>query len=403
MNTPGPQNGEQVLAFQRAATRFRFHLLGLAHLPTHRDYSPCAYTQKVIKLARMLKSLSHEVVFYGGEGSEVECDEFVPVLSAAERRACYGDYDWRREFFRHDPGDLAHRAFNRNAVAAVRARQRPGDFLLCTMGTYHKPVADELRGLWVVEPGIGYEGAFAEFRAFESYAWMHFLYGRSGQNDGRWYDAVIPNYFDPEDFPFREQKGDYALYVGRLVRRKGLDVAVQATRALGVPLVVAGQGSLENAEEGLHVRDRHVEFVGSVGAERRAELMGRARVLFAPTYYVEPFGGVAVEAQLCGTPVLTTDWGAFSETVLHGVTGFRCRTFDDFLWAADNVRRLRPADCRDWAVNNYSAGRVRWMFQEFFAKIADVGGRGWYELHPERQELDWLRKQYPKKRMKDEG
>ncbi len=100
----------------------RFHLLGLAHLPTRREFSPCAYTQKVIKLARMLKMLGHEVLFYGGEGSEVACDEFVPVLSAEARRACYGDYDWRREFFRHDGNDAAHRAFNRNAIHAIRAR-----------------------------------------------------------------------------------------------------------------------------------------------------------------------------------------------------------------------------------------------------------------------------------------
>src|SRR4051812_22812589 len=126
----------------RAVPKFRFHLLGLAHLPTHRDCSPCAYTQKVIKLAKMLTSLGHEVIFYGGEGSDVACEEFVQVVSAADRRDCYGDYAWRREFFRHDGDDSAHRTFNANAAAAVRARRRPGDFLLCTMGTYHKPIAD---------------------------------------------------------------------------------------------------------------------------------------------------------------------------------------------------------------------------------------------------------------------
>src|SRR5262245_12332288 len=140
MDTDSPRDGDPAHAPRRGADRFRFHLLGLAHLPTHREYSPCAYTQKVLKLARMLKSLGHEVLFCGGEGSEVDCDEFVPVLSAAERRASYGDYDWRREFFRHDGGDAAHRAFNRNAAAAIRARQRAGDFLLCTMGAYHRPV-----------------------------------------------------------------------------------------------------------------------------------------------------------------------------------------------------------------------------------------------------------------------
>ena len=81
---------------------FRFHLLGLAHLPTHPSVSACAYTQKVIKLARMLRQLGHAVTFYGGEGSEVVADECVQVVSAADRRAAYGDYDWQTEFFRHD-------------------------------------------------------------------------------------------------------------------------------------------------------------------------------------------------------------------------------------------------------------------------------------------------------------
>jgi glycosyltransferase involved in cell wall biosynthesis len=379
----------------RTDTPFRFHLLGLAHLPTQRRLSACAYTQKIIKLAAMLRALGHTVIFYGGEDSDPLGDEFVPVLTPAERRACYGDYDWRSEFFRHDGNDAAHQVFNRNAIAAIRTRQQPGDFLLCTMGTYHKPVADALAGIWVVEPGIGYEGVFSNFRVFESYAWMHYMYGQMRQTNGSWYDAVIPNYFDPADFPFQASKGDYALYLGRLVGRKGVDVAVQVTRALGLRLVIAGQGKLQNAAEGLDIRDHHVEFVGSVGPEARAALMGSARMLFAPTYYVEPFGGVAVEAQLCGTPVLTTDWGAFTETVVHGVTGYRCRTFDDFVWAAANVERLEPADCRRWAESNYSLGRIQRMYQEYFAKIADIGSAGWYELHPERTELDWLCKSFP--------
>jgi len=376
-------------------SQFRFHLLGLAHIPTHPDYSPCAYTQKIVKLARMLKNLGHEIIFYGGEGSEVVCDEFVQVVSGADRRACYGDYDWRNEFFRHDGRDAAHQTFNQNAIQAIQARQQPGDFLLCTMGTYQQSIADALHDLWVVEPGIGYEGVFARFRAFESYAWMHFIYGLTGQQNGNWYDVVIPNYFDPADFPFQAEKGDYALYIGRLVKRKGLDVAVQVTRELGIPLVIAGQGELVNQAEGLNIHDSHVEFVGSVGPRQRAELMGGARMTFAPTYYIEPFGGVAVEAQLCGTPVITTDWGAFSETVLHGISGFRCRTFDDFVWAANNIDRIRPIDCRTWAIQNYAMTRVQGMFQEYFTKIADIARQGWYEPHPEREELDWLRRRYP--------
>jgi len=370
---------------------FRFHLLGLAHLPTRAEISTCAYTQKVIKLAWMLRSLEHEVIFYGTEGSEVLFCENVTVLSEQVRRATYGDYDWNREFFRHSGTDLAQRTFNENAVEEINKRKRPGDFLLCTMGNYQKPIADGVgEGMFVVEPGIGYEGVFARFRAFESYAWMHYLYGRMGMVNGDWYDAVIPNYFARMDFPYRWKKENYALYIGRVVKRKGVDVAVEVTRELGMGLVIAGQGSLHNSAEQLAIDDPHVSFVGAVGPEVRGELMSRARVVIAPTYYIEPFGGVAVEAQLCGTPVVTTDWGAFSETVQHGVTGYRCRTFEQFLWAVRNIGEIDPADCRRWAVENYSLERVRWMFQEWFEQIADLAGEGWYERRPERVELDWL-------------
>ena len=47
------------------------------------------------------------------------------------------------------------------------------------------------------------------------------------------------------------------------------------------------------------------------GAEERLPLLGNAESVLMPTYYLEPFGGVHVEAQLCDTPVITTDWSAF--------------------------------------------------------------------------------------------
>ena len=222
---------------------------------------------------------------------------------------------------------------------------------------------------------------------------MHNLYGRTGQEDGGWYDAVIPNYFDPEDFPYQETKGDYVLYIGRLIYRKGLDIAVQVTKALGLPLIVAGQGSLVNSNERLNITEPHVTHVGSVGTEERARLMGGARCVMVPTYYLEPFGGVAVEAQFCGTPVVATDWGAFSETVLHGVTGWRCRTFEQFCWAVEHAGDLSPADCAEWARNNYSLSRVGRMYDEYFHMVADIGlGGGWYERHDDRSQLEWLKK-----------
>ena len=62
----------------------------------------------------------------------------------------------------------------------------------------------------------------------------------------------------------------------------------------------------DNPGEGLHLSDEpHIVYHPAVGPLERAELLRNAKAVLMPTYYLEPFGGVNVEAQLCGTPVIT--------------------------------------------------------------------------------------------------
>lgn len=167
---------------------------------------------------------------------------------------------------------------------------------------------------------------------------MHYVYGLLGIQDGVWYDAVIPNYFDPEDFPFKSEKQDYLLYFGRIINRKGVQVASDVAKATGNMLYNVSQGSLENPGEGIYLsNEKHIVYHPAVGPEQRAILLGNAKAVLMPTYYLEPFGGVNVEAEMCGTPVITSDWGAYPETVLHGVTGYRCRVFEEFCRAVNNI------------------------------------------------------------------
>ena len=123
--------------------------------------------------------------------------------------------------------------------------------------------------------------------------------------------------------------------------------------------------------------------------------MGKAKAVLMPTYYLEPFGGVNVDAQLMGTPVITTDWGAFPETVLQGVTGYRCRCFEEFCCAVNNIHNIKYENCREWAVNNYSCERAANMYEEYFSRIERLFKGGWYSENNERTELDWLKRYYP--------
>ncbi len=75
-----------------------------------------------------------------------------------------------------------------------------------------------------------------------------------------------------------------------MIKRKGVFTAIKATKAIGAKLILAGQLSNEISIKELNSYS-HVEFVGFAGPEKRAELMGKAKALFVPSLYLEPFVG----------------------------------------------------------------------------------------------------------------
>src|ERR1039458_6900951 len=129
----------------------RFHAIGLQHTRTsHHDLS-CAYTQKVLKLCKMLKSLGHEVIHYGNEGSDVVCDEHVTMCTEADLAAQYGER-WRTDQYSFDINDPVYQKFDAIAIGEIAKRKQPKDFLLCMWGHGHRRIADMNQDMIIVEP-----------------------------------------------------------------------------------------------------------------------------------------------------------------------------------------------------------------------------------------------------------
>lgn len=378
--------------------QLRFHLLSIPHTVTGSEWSVCPFTTKVWKFAKMMKSRGHHIIHYGHEHSKVDCDEHVTLITNEDFTTAYGDYNWREKSLYHfaNTGDHCHKKFNTLAVVEVKKRLHMKDFVLCFWGSGHMAAGMELvkdeRAI-VVEPGVGYniDQCFAPYKVFESYAHRHQYTGFNNGHAPSWYDGVVPLACDKDQFTVSKVKEDYFLYIGRIINDKGLDKIIVACNHLGVRLKVAGQPAENLSRLGVPITD-NIEYVGLVGVEDRRELMSKAKGFICLSSYIEPFGSAIVEAMMSGCPVITPDWGAFTETVEHGKTGYRIRNGDQLIWAIENIDKIDPGVCREWAVKNYGLDRVSRMFEDYFysLKLNLSYEWGWWTISNERTNLDSL-------------
>jgi glycosyltransferase involved in cell wall biosynthesis len=110
----------------------------------------------------------------------------------------------------------------------------------------------------------------------------------------------------------------YAIVVSRLAPEKGVDIAIDACRAAGITLVVAGDGperaALEARAAGARgVAGATVRFAGRVEDAELAELRARASIALVPSRSAETFGLAAAEAMAAGLPVVASRVGALEE------------------------------------------------------------------------------------------
>ncbi len=164
--------------------------------------------------------------------------------------------------------------------------------------------------------------------------------------------GTVHNALDVASFPFREDKDEVVLFLGRLHPDKAVHLAIDAARDAGLPIMVAGKCTEPVEREYLrtHIEPRldpEVTLLGPVDAREKRTLLARAAALVFPIVWDEPFGMVMIEAMACGTPVVALRRGSVPEVVVDGVTGVVCDTPDQLPDAIHQARRLAPVACRE--------------------------------------------------------
>jgi glycosyltransferase involved in cell wall biosynthesis len=381
------------------SSKFRFHFLGMPHTWTSPVHSHCAYTSKVVKALKMFSRRGHTCIDYSNEGADVDCAERVQILSEAERASFFGPFDRHKLYdLKWDPTEPYWRRFNERCIEELRPRVRKGDFIMTLSGGCQvAPVGDAFPGSWngtpqsvmMVEWGIGYYGTQSAYRVFESETHREWLMGRADQKSEDNSSAVVPNFFDLDDFKVPADPGPkwaelqawlkgrpYYLFIGRVIDSKGILVAAEVAETLGAVLVVAGQGNwrTESPEDTFQF--------GAANVGERVALMTNAVAQLNPTHFREPFGGTAVEGQLCGCPVITTDHGAFTQTV---DPQWRCASHREFVEAARGARKLPRKErlaIKRRAEARFSLDAVAPLYERYFQRLMDRWGDGWYQMTP---------------------
>jgi len=359
--------------------KHRFQVVALPHHQTTVAYNNCAFATLTRKFCAMMKSLGHEVIVYSGADNDAPCDEHVVCITKDEQFALMGVRE-PEDILKYPFADQTYRPemawwpdWNNRVIVAMSSRTKHKDFL-CIIGggVLFEPLINAMRSQMIpVEYAIGYAGVSANsWHCFGSSNWQHVVFGLQRYENwrGRFYDRCIPHYFDPNDFEYREKKGDYLLYLGKIKEDKGVNVAARTAKITSNRLIVAGQGPTP-VEYG-EVLNRYVD------AEERRELLAGAKAVFVPSLYVEPFGMIAVEALMSGTPIITTSWGGLGEINIDGVTGYKCNTFQDFVDATSNIDKIDPKACRERGMR-YAMDNVRHEYQRWFDDLYGLWKEGW--------------------------
>jgi glycosyltransferase involved in cell wall biosynthesis len=190
--------------------------------------------------------------------------------------------------------------------------------------------------------------------------------------------GVVHNSIDVDSFPFRAEKDDYFLFIGRITPEKAPHLAVDAAKQVGARLIIAGKMSCDYEWHYFHevlepmIDGARVQFVGEADATLKRELYAGAQALLLPLQWEEPFGLVMIEAMACGTPTIVFPRGAAPELVVDGETGYLVQDVAEMVDAAKRLSAIDPWRCREHVADNFGPAILADRYLALYQNILGI-------------------------------
>lgn len=182
----------------------------------------------------------------------------------------------------------------------------------------------------------------------------------------------VYNGIDPEQYEFSEEKRGYLLFIGRIIREKGILHAIEVAEKTGQKLIIAGpmkdKQLYENEIKPRIESNPNIEYVGLVGGKPKQELIKHARCVLFPTLWEEPFGLVIVEAMACGTPVVALANGSVPE-IMAGFPNLICTTVDEMVQKVLHEPFPAPDELRDYVKRHFTNEMMTDRYLEIYKHI----------------------------------